>query len=179
MNVIEIYNLTKVYPDGTKANDRISINVGKNEIVGIIGPNGAGKTTLIRQLLGLLKPTEGSIKVMGEDIMANPDVIKETLAYVPQYPLSFPSLRIEEVLEYVLRMRNGNISPAEMREKISEVLSLLGLTGASKFFGYQLSGGMRSLSCSPWLLFRSSPFSCLTSPRAWWISLQSIVSGRS
>ncbi len=143
MNVIEINNLTKIYPDGTKANDQISISVRKNEIVGIIGPNGAGKTTLIRQLLGFLKLTEGSIKVMGEDILANPDVIKRTLAYVPQYPLSFPSLRIEEVLEYVLRMRNGNISPAEMRERISEVLNLLGLSGASKFFGYQLSGGMR------------------------------------
>lgn len=43
MNVIEIDNLTKVYPDGTRANDGISINVKRNEIVGLIGPNGAGK----------------------------------------------------------------------------------------------------------------------------------------
>lgn len=140
MNVIEIDNLTKVYPDGTKANDGISIRVRKNEIVGIIGPNGAGKTTLIRQLLGLLKPTEGSIRVMGRDIVNNPDIVKRTLAYVPQYPLSFPSLRVEEVLEYVLRMRGESISPAEMGKRISGVLELLGLSGAAKFFGYQLSG---------------------------------------
>ena len=164
MNVIEIDNLTKVYPDGTKANDGISINVGKNEIVGIIGPNGAGKTTLIRQLLGLLKPTEGSIKVMGEDILINPDVIKRTLAYVPQYPLSFPSLRVEEVLEYVIRMRNGNISREEIKERISEVLSLLGLDGASKFFGYQLSGGMRKSLLLAMALVQELPVLVLDEP---------------
>lgn len=90
MNVIEIDNLTKVYPDGTKANDGISIRVRKNEIVGIIGPNGAGKTTLIRQLLGLLKPTEGSIRVMGRDIVNNPDIVKEPLPTCLSIPSAFP-----------------------------------------------------------------------------------------
>ncbi|GAB6134511.1 ABC transporter ATP-binding protein [Thermococcus henrietii] len=164
MNVIEINNLTKVYPDGTKANDGISINVGKNEIVGIIGPNGAGKTTLIRQLLGLLRPTEGHIRVMGRDILANPGIIKETLAYVPQYPLSFPSLRVEEVLGYVLKMRNGDISPVEMREKISEVLNLLGLNGAAKFFGYQLSGGMKKSLLLAMALVQELPVLVLDEP---------------
>ena len=164
MNVVEINNLTKVYPDGTKANDRISIKVGKNEIVGIIGPNGAGKTTLIRQLLGLLKPTEGSIKVMGKDILENPDVIKRALAYVPQYPFSFPSLRVEEVLEYILRMRNEDIPETEMKGRISEVLNLLGLSGASKFFGYQLSGGMRKSLLLAMALVQELPVLVLDEP---------------
>ncbi|WP_456423252.1 ABC transporter ATP-binding protein [Thermococcus sp.] len=164
MNVIEIENLTKVYPDGTKANDRISISVRKNEIVGIIGPNGAGKTTLIRQLLGLLKPTEGSIRVMEKDIIEKPGVIKETLAYVPQYPLSFPSLTVEEVLEYVIRMRDGNVSPTEMRERASEVLKLLGLERASKFFGYQLSGGMKKSLLLAMALVQELPLLVLDEP---------------
>lgn len=164
MNVIEIDNLTKVYPDGTRANDRISIKVRKNEIVGLIGPNGAGKTTLIRQLLGLLKPTEGSIRVVGEDIAENPDVIKRTLAYVPQYPLSFPSLRVEEVLEYVFRMRHGNAPRKEMEKKISEVLSLVGLDGASKFFGYQLSGGMKKSLLLAMALVQELPVLVLDEP---------------
>ncbi len=164
MNVIEINDLTKVYPDGTKANDRISIKVRKNEIVGLIGPNGAGKTTLIRQLLGLLKPTEGSIRVMGENIAENPDVIKRTLAYVPQYPLSFPSLRVEEVLEYVFRMRHGNAPREETEKKISEVLSLVGLDGASKFFGYQLSGGMKKSLLLAMALVQELPVLVLDEP---------------
>ncbi|BAD86350.1 ABC-type multidrug transport system, ATPase component [Thermococcus kodakarensis KOD1] len=164
MNVIEIDNLTKVYPDGTKANDGISIRVRKNEIVGIIGPNGAGKTTLIRQLLGLLKPTEGSIRVMGRDIVNNPDIVKRTLAYVPQYPLSFPSLRVEEVLEYVLRMRGESISPAEMGKRISGVLELLGLSGAAKFFGYQLSGGMKKSLLLAMAIIQELPVLVLDEP---------------
>ena len=164
MNVIEINNLTKVYPDGTKANEGISISVGRNEIVGIIGPNGAGKTTLIRQILGLLKPTDGSIKVMGEDIEDNPDIVKKTLAYVPQYPLGFPSLRVEEVLEYVLRMRGKNISGEEMRERISNVLNLLGLSGAAKFFGYQLSGGMKKSLLLAMALVQELPLLVLDEP---------------
>jgi len=164
MNVIEINNLTKIYPDGTKANEGISISVGRNEIVGIIGPNGAGKTTLIRQILGLLKPTDGSIKVMGEDIEDNPDIVKKTLAYVPQYPLGFPSLRVEEVLEYVLRMRGRNISEKEMRERISNVLNLLGLSGAAKFFGYQLSGGMKKSLLLAMALVQELPLLVLDEP---------------
>ncbi|WP_010479373.1 ABC transporter ATP-binding protein [Thermococcus zilligii] len=164
MNVIEINNLTKVYPDGTKANDRISISVRKNEIVGIIGPNGAGKTTLIRQLLGLLKPTNGSIKVMGKDIEGNADIIKKTIAYVPQYPLSFPSLRVEEMLEYVLRMRNKNISKDEIGERISNVLNLVGLSGAEKFFGYQLSGGMKKSLLLAMALVQELPVLVLDEP---------------
>ena len=164
MNVIEINNLTKVYPDGTKANEGISISVGRNEIVGIIGPNGAGKTTLIRQLLGLLKPTDGSIKVMGEDIEDNADIVKKTLAYVPQYPLGFPSLRVGEVLEYVLRMRDKNISGEEIRERISNVLNLLGLSGAAKFFGYQLSGGMKKSLLLAMALVQELPVLVLDEP---------------
>jgi len=164
MNIIEIDNLTKIYPDGTKANDRISINVKKNEIVGIIGPNGAGKTTLIRQLLGLLKPTEGSIKIMGLDISENPEIIKRTVAYVPQYPLSFPSLTVGEVLDYILQMRYKGMPYEERREKISKVLGLLGLDNAINFFGYQLSGGMRKSLLLAMALVQELPVLVLDEP---------------
>jgi len=56
---LEVLNVTKIYPNGKKANDEITLEVNKGEVVGIIGPNGAGKTTLLRQVLGLLKPTDG------------------------------------------------------------------------------------------------------------------------
>ena len=55
--VLDVLNVTKIYPNGKKANDCINLEVHKGEIVGIIGPNGAGKTTLLRQILALLEPT--------------------------------------------------------------------------------------------------------------------------
>ncbi|AEC51670.1 ABC-type multidrug transport system, ATPase component [Pyrococcus sp. NA2] len=163
MNVIEIKNLTKIYPDGTKANDNISIKVKRGEIVGIVGPNGAGKTTLIRQLLGLLKPTEGVIKVMGKDVTKNPTIPKEFIGYVPQYPLTFPSLTVREILDYVLRMRG--VSSAKIREeKISNVLHVLNLENAREFFGYQLSGGMRKTLLLAMALIQELPILVLDEP---------------
>ena len=55
--VLDVVNVTKIYPNGKKANTDINLEVRKGEIVGIIGPNGAGKTTLLRQILALLEPT--------------------------------------------------------------------------------------------------------------------------
>ena len=103
--IINIENLTKVYPNGKRANDNITMFVRKGEIVGLIGPNGAGKTTLIRQILGLLKPTKGKIEVMGVDVSKKPEKIRGIVGYVPQYPLYYPSLTVEEILHYILLMK--------------------------------------------------------------------------
>ena len=59
--VLDVVNVTKIYPNGKKANAGINLEVYKGEIIGLIGPNGAGKTTLLRQILGLLKPTEAAL----------------------------------------------------------------------------------------------------------------------
>jgi len=75
--ILLVSNVTKIYPNGKKANEAINLKVKKGEIVGLIGPNGAGKTTLLRQILGLLKPTEGNISILGEDISLNPSIIKK------------------------------------------------------------------------------------------------------
>lgn len=77
-NILSVKNLRKVYGD-TKAVDDISFEVGANEIVGLLGPNGAGKTTIINMILGVLKPTGGSVNVNGMDITANrSEVLKHT-----------------------------------------------------------------------------------------------------
>ena len=94
--VLDVVNVTKIYPNGKKANAGINLEVYKGEIIGLIGPNGAGKTTLLRQILGLLKPTEGSITLLGKDIVKDPSIIKQEVGFEPQYPLYFPSLTVEE-----------------------------------------------------------------------------------
>ena len=70
-SMLKIENVSKIYPNGTKANDQINLEVYPGEIVGIIGPNGSGKTTLLRQVLGLLKPSEGRIFLKGSNVADN------------------------------------------------------------------------------------------------------------
>jgi len=62
--IIDVKNLTKVYSNGVKALDNISFSVDENIIYGLLGPNGAGKTTTIKILTTLLRPTEGSVKIL-------------------------------------------------------------------------------------------------------------------
>lgn len=140
---IKITNLTKIYPNGKKANDNLNITVDEEEIVGIIGPNGAGKTTLIRQMLGLLKPTQGKIEIMDQDISCKPDIIKREVGYAPQLPLYFPSLTVEEVVELVLKLRGYR--KKELKRKVIETLNATGLDKVRKFSGYQLSSGLKKL----------------------------------
>jgi len=70
--LLQIEELTKVYRNGTRANDGISLSVGEGEVFGLLGHNGAGKTTLVNQVVGLLRPTSGSIRVDGRDMVADP-----------------------------------------------------------------------------------------------------------
>jgi len=135
--VLNVANVSKIYPSGKKANDGINLKVKDGEIVGIIGPNGAGKTTLLRQVLGLLKPTGGVISILGEDISLNPLIIKKEVGYVPQYPLYFPSLTVEETIGFALRLRG--IKGESLTSKLSEIIDFLNLGQVKKYYGYQLS----------------------------------------
>ena len=139
--VLEVKNLTKIYPNGKVANNNINLSVKKGEIVGIIGPNGVGKSTLIRQILGLLKPTKGEISIFGQ----KPDekVIKHFVGYVPQYPLNFPSLKVKEILSYILKLKG--FSRKEISKKVSEYIEMFNLKKIEQYFGYQLSGGWSKL----------------------------------
>ncbi|HYM40046.1 MAG TPA: ABC transporter ATP-binding protein [Thermoplasmata archaeon] len=86
----------------------VSADVGQGEIVVIIGPNGAGKSTLIRAVIGILKPTSGSIRFAGAEITGwNPeDLVVQGLAYVPQNRNVFPRLTVRENLEVAAVSRN-------------------------------------------------------------------------
>lgn len=141
--VLNVANVSKIYPSGKKANDGINLKVEDGEIVGIIGPNGAGKTTLLRQALGLLKPTGGVISILGEDISLNPLIIKKEVGYAPQYPLYFPSLTVEETIGFALRLRG--IKGESLTRKLSEIIDFLNLGQVKKYYGYQLSPGLIKL----------------------------------
>ena len=82
MNVIEIKNLTKDYGDNRGIFD-ISLDIKQGEMVGFVGTNGSGKTTTIRNIMGFIKPTSGSVKVNGLDSWANSSEIVKSIGYVP------------------------------------------------------------------------------------------------
>ena len=82
MNVIEIKNLTKDYGDNRGVFD-INLDIKQGEMVGFVGTNGSGKTTTIRNIMGFIKPTSGSVKVNGLDSWANSSEIVKSIGYVP------------------------------------------------------------------------------------------------
>ena len=161
-DVLTVTNLTKVYPNGKKANDGINLSVGEAEIVGIIGPNGAGKTTLLRQVLGLLKPTEGQITLFGMDVTKNPLAAKGQVGYAPQYPLFFPSLTLEEEIGFALRFKG--YKGQTYKKKLDDIIELLNLGDVRNYFGYQLSPGMLKLSLLAVALAQGGSFLILDEP---------------
>ncbi|MGB9718189.1 MAG: ABC transporter ATP-binding protein [Thermoproteota archaeon] len=105
MNAIEAHDLTKVYPNGTIGNNKVSVEVKDEEIFVLLGPNGAGKTTFARMITTELRPTSGRLFVMGYDVLKNPIKIKEIVGAVPQGAHPFFDLTVEEHVFYLVRLR--------------------------------------------------------------------------
>lgn len=107
--VLKIDGLTKEY-GAVKAVDHISFSVNSGEILGLLGPNGAGKSTTINMILGILKPTEGTIEIFGQDMAAHRSVISESVNFAAVYahmPLNLTvrqNLRIFGLLYGVKRL---------------------------------------------------------------------------
>src|SRR5262249_45749341 len=71
--IIQLEDVTKVYPGGHMALDRVSLSIGRGEFVFLVGPTGCGKSTLIKTLIRELEPTDGSIRIAGRDIGQMPE----------------------------------------------------------------------------------------------------------
>jgi ABC-2 type transport system ATP-binding protein len=102
--IITTENLSKHYGD-LHAVSELSLNVRKGEIYGFLGLNGAGKTTTIRMLLGLIKPTEGIVKINGEKVQASRTSLWEKIGYLVETPYSYPNLTVRENLEIIRWLR--------------------------------------------------------------------------
>lgn len=107
MSILKISNLTKKF-DKFTALDGIDLEVNKGEVYGFIGPNGAGKTTTIRVLLGILKATEGDVKIFGKDAWKDAVEIHKNVAYVPGDVNLWPNLTGGEVIDLFVKLRASN-----------------------------------------------------------------------
>ena len=142
VHAIEADNLTKRF--GTLvAVDHISFSVEEGEIFGFLGPNGAGKTTTINMLTTLMNPNEGSAKVGGFDVEKQDHKVREIVGLVPQ------DITVDDDLtgmeNMLLQAKLYHVPTKVAKERIGEVLSLVGLTEAANRKVETYSGGMRKL----------------------------------
>tara|TARA_R110002111_G_scaffold262694_1_gene340108 strand:+ start:26324 stop:27229 length:906 start_codon:yes stop_codon:yes gene_type:complete len=141
--VIQISNLTKIYRDfwgrkKVRALNSLSLEVKKGEIFGLLGPNGSGKTTTLKLLLGLLFPSEGDIKVLGQP--ASNVEKNERIGYLPEESYLYRFLNAEETLDFYGRL--FKMSAKERRERSAELIEKVGLGHAKKRQLKEYSKGM-------------------------------------
>ncbi|KWW51426.1 ABC transporter ATP-binding protein, partial [Bacillus cereus] len=135
--IIKTTNLTKVY--GTqKSVDNLNINVQQGEIYGFIGRNGAGKTTTIRMLLGLIKPTSGTIEIFGEDLFQNQKDILSRIGSIVEVPGFYENLTAKENL-----LINAKIIGVYKKNAIEDTLEIVGLQHETKKLVGKYSLGMK------------------------------------
>lgn len=139
-NIIETQGLTKKFGK-IAAVDALDLNIREGEIFGLLGPNGAGKTTTLLMLSTLLRPTAGSAKVNGFDVLKNPSGVRESIGMVFQDPSSDDTLTGYENLK--LHALLYNVPSNEIEERIKKVLKLVDLTDRKSDMVKKYSGGMR------------------------------------
>ena len=142
-NVVETRNLTKVYRDfwgrqKVRALKALDLTVRRGEVFGLLGPNGSGKTTTIKLLLGLLFPTNGEALLLGK---AATDVAKNAkIGYLPEESYLYRFLNAEETLDFYGRL--FSMSGAVRRQRVSQLISMVGLESARKRQLREYSKGM-------------------------------------
>jgi ABC-type multidrug transport system ATPase subunit len=138
---IEATDLTKVYKNGTRANDGITLAVRRGEVYGLLGPNGAGKSTFVQQVLGLVRPTSGQVRVFGVDAARRPDSVKRLIGYMPQTAFAMRDLLTEEALYFTARLKG--LSHAHAVAQRAELLRTFELEEVRRQAISTLSGGMQ------------------------------------
>jgi ABC-2 type transport system ATP-binding protein len=157
---VEIKNLVRRFNDFTAVDD-INLHVARGQFFGFLGPNGAGKSTTIKMLTGLLRPTSGSIAVLGSDPQTLD--VKRRIGVVPEDLNLFERLTGSEMLQFTGRMYS--VGRAEIAARTRELLALMELDGEPKKLIVEYSHGMKkklSLACAlihrPEILFLDEPF---------------------
>lgn len=161
---IRATDLVKIYSKRTVVN-RVSIEVGRGEVVGLLGPNGAGKTTTFSMIVGLERANSGKIFLDNQDITKMPMYRRgrQGIAYLPQEPSVFRKLTVRENIRSILTLRK--LPQEEQEEIIGELLQEFRLEQVQHQRGSQLSGGerrrteiARALATNPSFLLLDEPF---------------------
>jgi ABC-2 type transport system ATP-binding protein len=170
MAIIEIEGLTKDFRVGfwkkrpVRALDHLNLSVEKGEVFGFLGPNGAGKTTTLKILMNLIRPTDGSARVIGEPVSSVS--LRQRIGYLPENPYFYDYLTAEELLLYVGKLF-GMRQPA-LGDRVSVLLENVGLQDARRLQLRKFSKGMvqriglaQAMINDPEVIFLDEPMSGL------------------
>lgn len=161
---IELEHISKYF--GTfKASDDVSFGIEKGKLVGLLGPSGSGKTTILRMLAGLEKQDEGDVIIDGKNVNAlTPDQRK--IGFVFQSYALFPYMTVYDNIAYGLKVQKRD--KKFIKNRVHELLDLVGPPGVEKRYPNQLSGGQRqrialarALAPQPEVLLLDEPFAAI------------------
>src|SRR5262249_48980552 len=141
--IIELSDVTKVYPGGHMALDRVSLAINRGEFAFLVGPTGCGKSTLIKTLIRDEEATDGSVRIAGRDIGALPEKkipqLRRNIGTVFQDFKLLPDRTVYDNVAYALQVIGA--SRAEIRTQVPETLRLVGLSTKLHSYPDELSGG--------------------------------------
>jgi ABC-2 type transport system ATP-binding protein len=137
---IETHDLSKNYGDRL-AVDKLNLTVASKQVHGFLGPNGAGKSTTIKMMVGLLRPTSGSLSILGKNVRGDNPKVRREIGYMPELPRFPKHLSGEELLDVYGRMYG--MSKTERRARIPELIKMVGLEGRGKDRIGKYSKGMQ------------------------------------
>ncbi len=161
-SIIETENLTKIFRGKVRAVDGVTFEVGKGEIFGLLGPNGAGKSTLIRLLCTLTRPTSGTAKVVGFDVVKEANDVRKHIGLVAEKMIMYNHLTAYENL--LLFGKLHNVPKETLNKRIDDLLELVQMSKWRNTRVGDFSTGMRQkinvirgLIHMPELLFLDEP----------------------
>ena len=164
--MVNFNHVTMVYPGGNKAIDDVSLNINNGEFVFVVGASGSGKSTLVKLILKELSPTDGTVTVMGNDLSSvktkGLPLIRRQMGVVFQ---DFRLLKDRTVYENVaFAMQVVETPKKEIKLRVNELLSMVGLANKDRSYPDELSGGeqqrvalARALANRPKLLLADEP----------------------
>ena len=142
---VAVEGLTKTFYDEARgevrAVDGVSFACARGEIFGLLGANGAGKTTTLRMLSTILRPSGGSARVMGHEVLAEPEAVRASLGFYSASTALYPRLTARETLEFFARV---NRYPAErVHARVAELVQRFGISDFQNARVERLSSGMK------------------------------------
>ncbi len=170
--IIAIEKITKTFSSNQPpAVNNVSFTIDRGDLLGLLGPSGCGKTTLLRIIAGFERPSKGTIELAGKVVTGYnlwlPPEQRQTGMVFQDYAL-FPHLTVGENIAFGLKTKKRRFSKKQIKERICELLSLIGLSGVEGRYPHELSGGQqqrialaRALAPQPPLILLDEPLSNL------------------
>lgn len=161
---VELNNINKRYGN-YQASDNVSFGIEKGKLIGLLGSSGSGKTTILRMIAGLETPDSGEIKIDGKVVNDIP-ASKRGIGFVFQNYALFRYMTVYDNIAFGLKVQKAD--KKFIKERVSELIELIGLKGLDKRYPSQLSGGQRqrvafarALAPNPQLLLLDEPFAAI------------------